>query len=221
MHEKAQLDRLLEGLQGHDWLRVLGVTGVTDSEARKFELKRDYFISEVNALIKKFKEWKEEEKRLKLEKEAALTAKEGGHTGDVSKDDIEIEDSEGEPSSSEIDASAAAQLHREATGSAKGKAKQDVIHVQPPPPPIIYRPPTPEGPFLSFYSKPHIRAAAIGKHRHGRNTLAFGHLIPDVDEHEFGLPSDYITPEALKESARRRRRMKRESIANLREKKKG
>lgn len=219
MHEKAQLDRLLKGLQGHDWLRVLGVTGVTDSEARKFELKRDYFISEVSALVKKFKAWKEEEKRLKLEKEAALTAKEGSHTGDnASKNDIEIEDSEAEPSSSELDASAAAQLHRETTSSAKGKTKHDAMHVQPPPPPIIYRPPTPEGPFLSFYSKPHIRAAAIGKQRHGRNVFAFGHLIPDVEEHEFGLPADYITAEALKESARRRRRMKRESIANLKEK---
>jgi len=215
MHEKVQLERLLEGLQGHDWLRVLGVTGVTDSEARKFELKRDYFISEVNALVKKFKEWKEEEKRLKMGKEAALTVREGGHAADEHKENVEIEDSEGEPSSSEIDASAAAQLQREVTGSAKGKARQDVIQVQPPPPPIVYRPPTPEGPFLSFYDKPHIRAAAVGKQRHGRNTLAFGQLIPDIDEQEFGLPPDYITPDALKESARRRRRMKRESIANL------
>ena len=212
MHEKVQLERLLEGLQGHDWLRVLGVTGVTDSEAKKFELKRDYFVNEVNALVKKFKEWKEEEKRLKMGKEAALIVKEGGH---ADKEDAEIEDSEGEPSSSEIDASAAAQLQREATGSAKGKARQEIIQVQPPPPPIVYRPPTPEGPFLSFYDKPHIRAAAVGRQRHGRNTLAFGHVIPNLDEQEFGLPSDYITPEALKESARRRRRMKRESVANL------
>ena len=30
-HEKDQITRLLEGLQGHDWLRVMGVSGITET----------------------------------------------------------------------------------------------------------------------------------------------------------------------------------------------
>lgn len=212
MHEKVQLERLLEGLQGHDWLRVLGITGVTDSEARRYEPKRAFFIDEVQALVTKFKLWKEEERRMKLEKDAALLAKE--ETGEA--EELVVEDSEEEIEeqsldSSEIDASAAMQLQMEISGSVKGKARQ---RGQAPPPAIIYRPPTPEGPFTSFYAKPHLRAAALGKQRHGRNTTAFGAPIPDLEEREFSLPGDYTTPEAIRESARRRRRMKRESLVD-------
>ncbi|PSK60649.1 hypothetical protein B9Z65_799 [Elsinoe australis] len=206
MHEKVQLERLLDGLQGHDWLRVMGITGVTDSEAQRYWNKREYFISEVQALVRKFKEWREEEKRLKLEKEAPMLK-----TEDEAEDEVEDESTQAsrEPSSSEIDASAARQLQLEASGSNKSTTKQKVhAHVVP----VIYRPPTPEGPLLSFFSKPHLRAAALGKARHGRTILAFGHPIPDTEEVDFELPEDYITPEVLKESARRRRRMKRESI---------
>lgn len=219
MHEKAQLERLLDGLQSHDWLRMMGITGVTDAESKKYEPKREYFISEVEALLQKFKTWREEEKRLRQEKEAAAAAEE--------EDDAEEgaeEESEGEnPSSDDFDGAAARQLQMEASGGAKGKGgkggkgkQRERAPPQPPrpPPPIIYRPPTPDGPFTSFYSKPHLRAAALGKSRQGRNLTAFGHPIPEMEEREFALPPDYITPEALKESARRRRRMKRESLVD-------
>lgn len=206
MHEKVQLERLLDALQGHDWLKILGITGVTDSEAKRYEAKRDYFISEVQSLVQKFKLWKEEEKRLKLGKDVANLPRE------EEEDEVEVaeEESEREPSSSEIDASAAHQLLMEASGSIKGKARQRMPH----PDPIIYRPPSPERPFTSFYDKPHLRAAALGTQRHGRNLTAFGVPLPEVDEHEFALPADYVTPDALKESARRRRRMKRESLVD-------
>jgi hypothetical protein len=78
MHEKLQLERLLDGLQGPDWLKVMGVTGVTDGERKDWESKRDYFVKEVEALVDKFRLWKEEEKRLRAEKEAALAAREVG-----------------------------------------------------------------------------------------------------------------------------------------------
>ena len=213
MHEKLQLERLLEGLQGHDWLRVLGITGVTDSEARRFEPKRDYFISEVQALVHKFKQWKEEEKRLKLEKEAAVLAQEEDEeAGGQGRSDAESDDSDGEPSSSEIDASAAMQLQMEASGSAKGKAKQRPPQQQLPQRPIIYRPPTPEGPFTTFYREPQLRDRALHEQHGSTQALAFGVQIPDFGKQDFVLPADYTTPEALRESARRRRRMKRESL---------
>ncbi|KAJ4372519.1 hypothetical protein N0V83_004294 [Neocucurbitaria cava] len=75
MHEKVQLERLLDGLQGPDWLKVMGITGVTDGERKDWEPKRDYFVKEVEALVDKFRIWKEEEKRLRAEKEAALAAR--------------------------------------------------------------------------------------------------------------------------------------------------
>ncbi|KAI9892363.1 MAG: hypothetical protein M1814_001565 [Vezdaea aestivalis] len=77
-HEKAQLERLLDGLRGHDWLRIMGVSGITESEKKALEPKRDMFIGEVEGLIEKFRVWKEEEKRRKglraLEREEAAAA---------------------------------------------------------------------------------------------------------------------------------------------------
>ena len=76
MHEKVQLDRILEGLKGHDWLKVLGITGVTDGEAKKYEPKRDYFVAEVQALVDKFKLWKEQERKQRVEKESVIIMRE-------------------------------------------------------------------------------------------------------------------------------------------------
>lgn len=227
MHEKAQLERLLEGLKGHDWLRMMGITGITDTEARKFESKRDYFIEEVQALLDKFKSWKEEERRLKLEKEAAAAAEEEAEMEDEAEaedeDETEADAEEGaEASSSDMDGAAARQLQLEATSDGlsshggkegkggKGKQREKSAPQRPPPP--IYRPQTPEGPFTSFYAKPHLRAAALSKSRHGRNPTAFGQPLPEMPEVEFALPEDYVSADAIKESARRRRRMKRESM---------
>ena len=61
-HEKVHLEALLEGLRGHEWLRVMGISGITDTEKKEYESNRDYFIREVAGLVEKFKAWKEEEK---------------------------------------------------------------------------------------------------------------------------------------------------------------
>ncbi|KAL4923446.1 acetyltransferase SAS4-like domain-containing protein [Aspergillus undulatus] len=72
-HEKQQLDRLLEELKSQDWLRVLGigVTGrsISEQDKKLYEPKRDYFIREISAVLQKFKIWKEEEKRRKVDKD--------------------------------------------------------------------------------------------------------------------------------------------------------
>ncbi|KAK2745012.1 hypothetical protein FQN55_006369 [Onygenales sp. PD_40] len=93
-HEKVQLDRLLDELQGHDWLRVMGISGITDTEKKLYEPKRAYFIKEVSALIDKFRVWKEEEKRRKIEREQSL-AEEG--------DEDDEEDEEEEEEEEEVD----------------------------------------------------------------------------------------------------------------------
>jgi len=228
MHEKAQLERLLEALQGHDWLRVMGIVSVADADAKKYEPKRKYFIDEVNALLLKFKTWRDEEKRIRYEKEAAAMAE------NDDEEEEEEEESESEASSADLDASAARQLQVEASGGAKGGKDTKAGKLKsrtrtsapvpepapatapsyPAPIPTIYREPTPEGPFVSFYSKPHLRAAALGNTRHGRTLTAFGVPIPETEEQDFALPEDYVTPEALRDNARKRRRMKRETATD-------
>ena len=199
MHEKVQLERLLDGLQGPDWLKVMGITGVTDGERKDWEPKRDYFVKEVEALVDKFRIWKEEEKRLRAEKGAALAAR---------------EEEEEEEESSESDV---ANIRDAESAMPEQRSKEPPKPRRPPRPqgfvlPLL--PPEPQAPFTSFYSKPHLRAAALSKHRHGRNATAFGQSIPDFEEHEFWMPDEYITEDALRVHARKRRRQKRESVTN-------
>lgn len=219
MHEKVQLDRLLEGLQGHDWLRVLGITGITDGEAKKYEAKRDYFIAEVKALVDKFRQWKEQEKRLKLQREAAIAAAEEEEEGEEGSDEPS---SSPNPPSSEMNDSAALQLQQETASSLKQqtfkiklastKNKHHIFSprtpLPPPPPPLA-----PEEPITSFYAKRHLRDAALGKARHaGRNVTAFGHAVPELEEVEFELPDEYISQDVLRANAREKRRRKRASV---------
>jgi hypothetical protein len=203
MHEKVQLERLLDGLQGPDWLKVMGITGVTDGERKDWEPKRNYFVKEVEALVDKFRIWKEEEKRLRAEKEAALAAREEDDEEDEEEESVESDGTNvrgAGPSVSE-------QRHKEPEPPKPRRPPRPRGFLLP------YIPPAPQGPFLSFYSKPHLRAVALGKHRPGRNTTAFGQPIPDFEESEFWLPGDYIDEEALRAHARKRRRQKRESGA--------
>lgn len=70
-HEKDQIIRLLDGLQGHDWLRVMGVSGITESRKKQFEPAREHFIKGCQAILEKFRRWAAEEKRRKQEKDRA------------------------------------------------------------------------------------------------------------------------------------------------------
>ncbi|KAK1143181.1 hypothetical protein N8T08_006879 [Aspergillus melleus] len=275
-HEKQQLERLVDELQGQDWLRVMGISGATDQEKKQYELKRDFFVKELSALIQKFKIWKEEEKRRKADKEKlrvesaedldATPQQHHHHHQPLSTSqkrrstDAVIEDSEdpgespatllsdapsyGEtPDVNDVDAWAARQLHQEARSATAGKkpkasstageggrrkskpnntAPEPVANAaatpttvaataQPPhtllPPPVFI----PDKPFTSFFSKRHVRDAALSTHRKGRVRLAFGHPVPDPEEREFELPADILTAEAIDSCRRKRRRMKRAS----------
>ncbi|KAK4993250.1 hypothetical protein LTR50_000474 [Elasticomyces elasticus] len=234
MHEKVQLERLLDGLQGHDWLRVMGISGITDGEARKYESKRDYFVSEVRSLVEKFRRWKDEEKRLRAEK-AAREAEEEDEDEVGEEADMEDHEEENavagveEPQSDDMDRSAALQLQRETSSTivnhpsqSNGRSKQRLAinyHTNPlSDPPFPYQPPLPERPFTSFFAKPHLRTLALGKQstRHSslRNVTAFGLPIPEMEQADFVLPKDYVTRETLRDNARKRRRIKRESLAD-------
>ena len=144
-----------------------------------------------------------------MEREAALLARE---EEEAEEEEAEAEgDKEDEADmspSSDIDAWAARQLQQEvnsASSAPKPRSRRRPISVLPPPLP------EPLKLFTSFYSKPHLREAALGKNRHGRNVTAFGQPIPEFEEREYTLPGEYLTPDALRAHARKRRRLKRES----------
>jgi len=211
-HEKGQLETLLDALQGPDWLRAMGVTGITDGARKEWEPKRDYFIREVRILLKKFATWRDAEKRLQEEKENALRAREDDEDDDVEAGgDDEEEDEEDDssldgPAPSDIDAWATHQLLQEAKSASRSRASK------PRPPPKPPKATLPPKPFISFFDKPHERASALGKGRAGirRSTLAFGHPVPHGHEIEFQLPAEYTTPDVLLTNARKRRRKNRE-----------
>lgn len=220
MHEKVQLERILDGLQGHDWLKVLGITGVTEGEAKRFDCKRNFYISEVEGLVDKFKMWKELEKRQRLDK-LVKEAEESEQETDGSVD----------PPSSDLNASASRQLQQETVnaavrGSAKikinfskhgGLASASGTPTSTFTPQVSARsvktldPPSPQEPITSFYAKRHLRDAALGKARQGRSVTAFGLPIPEIEGKEFHLPRDYLTEDTLRANAREKRRRKRAS----------
>ncbi|KAF7131311.1 hypothetical protein CNMCM5793_004425 [Aspergillus hiratsukae] len=144
-HEKMQLERLLDELKGHDWLRVMGITGVHEHEKKLYEPKRDYFMKEISSLIEKFQIWKEEEKRRKLAKDKpSLPAEMSPSTAPTSRERTTsqkrklsdrtpdtapsptgtVTDAESDaepPDPSDVDAWAAHQLQQEARSATAGK----------------------------------------------------------------------------------------------------
>jgi Something about silencing, SAS, complex subunit 4 len=179
------------------------VTGITEGERKSFEWKRAYFIGEVKSLLNKFRAWKEEEKRLKAEREEALARQEEddeeGSEEDASSGDV--------PNSSDIDAWAARQLLQEATqaagsGRAKGKSKARPLR-RPSRPPDD----TDESPRSTRTSK-----------RRSDEPLFFGVPIPELKKREFALPPELISPGSLRAHARKRRKLNRDLQQALREK---
>ena len=199
MHEKVQLERLLDGLKGHDWLRVMGISGITDGEKKAYEPKRDYLIKEVLILLEKFREWKEEEKRRKVEKEESMLDEDDGEEEDGSDQDCESEE---DPPDYTSAGGGAKQSHKEASSTIKAPPGKRLYRAKAPSAPPVQKP------FTSFYSKPYLRDAAIGKHRRGRARFAFGQPLPEPVDQDFGLPEEILSQEAI-DGVRRSRRAKR------------
>lgn len=228
-HEKYQLDRLLDELRGPDWLKTLGISGITDTEKKRYEPKRLLFIRETAALIDKFKRWKEEEKRRKLERQAMLddledeaddedqaassTTRRGTNrsAGTRSRNRSRASSrrvspmEERGPDSSEIDALASQQLLEEANLANIRRKKAGILE----PPAVI--PDTPK-PFTSFFEKRHMRDAAVGGRQRGRNVFAFGQPLPEMDEQDFELPDSILTEDAIRAGQRNRRRVRRGTL---------
>ena len=208
-HEKNQLERLLDGLKGHEWLKVMGVSGLTDSEKKAYEPKKELFIQEVTDLIEKFRFWKEEEKRRKFEREQNTLAEDDASEcqsgGDVTSDGATSEHND-------VDTCAARQLHQETKTAIGVDSNAQRTHVLQSTSTIL----TSEKPFTSFYTKSYLRDAAIGRHRRGgRTSFAFGQPVPNVPEKPFELPPDMLSQDVLAANARRRRRIRREGKVSL------
>jgi len=205
-HERDQVIRLLEGLQGHDWLKVMGVSGITEGKRKDFEPARDHFIKGCQVILEKFRMWREEEKRRKLEKERVLA--------EATQEEVEGEESDGDPPDySDVDHAAAMQLHEEAIARSaphtpKGRAKKrPKVEFEEPP---VHQA---EKEFKSFYKKPYLRQAALEKRRRsGRSVSAWGQPIPDIPEREFDLPEELKEEAGTEATARRKRRGRRESV---------
>ena len=235
-HEKDQVIRLLEGLQGHDWLKLMGVSGITDSRKKDYEPARAHFIKGCEMIIEKFRIWREEEKRRKLERELAMAEEEEDEDEEADEEEGEEEDNgeeeaaeeEGEeddedeeddgdvsdgdpPDYSDVDASAARQLHEEAIARSAPSSRVSEKKTKPENNHNVAVHEL-EKDFKSFFAKPYLRDAALGKHRRsGRSAAAWGHPVPELPEVEFDLPEEYRDEETLKVHARRKRRDRRVS----------
>ena len=237
----------------------MGISGITDGERKTWESKRAWCIREVSALLEKFRLWKEEERRRKVEKELSVRDEasvsvslepEGG--GSKAEDE-----SSHISTPTDVDRLAALQLHTEtlsastptASTSSKSKSRskaspkssaqsrnvstsiptsshQDHLqsnsrtrtsrtadHILPSYTPLSPEASPPDQPITSFFSKPHMRAAAMDqKHSHrrsGRSRYAFGEPLPELEDAEFRLPGGMVTDEAINTSARDRRQKRR------------
>lgn len=219
-HEKYQLERLLDDLRGPDWLKTLGISGITETEKRRYEPKRALFIHETQSLINKFKWWKEEEKRRKVEREQALAEEaaereeEEGEEGDHEAA-TDRSASTQPPNSSELDLLASQQLLDEAKSANKRRKTAAAFSPSlnfppPPPPPHILQ--AEEKPIVSFFAKKHLRDAAVSGRQRGRTVLAFGHPIPEMEDEDFELPRSILTDDAIKASQRSGRRRRRDTV---------
>lgn len=232
-HEKEQVIRLLDGLRGPDWLKTMGVSGITEGKKKHFEPARTHFINKCVVVLEKFRKWAAEEKRLKLEKDrAAKENRASQETGSAKNDENEEEDDPeveveelfeeeadeddgaggsnvDERSSdlpeSDVDASAK-QLHEEAMARSRMAARSTSRR-----PVAVPQAPPPTPPeFKSFFKKPYQREAALNKsRRRGRSVLAWGHPVPEPEDQDFDLPEEYRDDETMKSRARELRRMQR------------
>ena len=197
LHARAHIAQLLEGLQGPDWLKTLGVGGViTEAKQVEFKEARTYFTKKCVAYLRKCREWKEVEKRRETAKKRKAE--------ELDEDDGN--DSDGDPPDySDVDHAAAMQLHAEAVKrSAPHGGRKRSRGGSAPPSKVV----KPQKPITSFFAKPHLREAALStkRRRSNRGVLAFGRPIPDVPEKEFELSEDIREAVAAARSHRSPRR---------------
>ncbi|KUI70351.1 hypothetical protein VM1G_05831 [Cytospora mali] len=238
-HEKAQVIRLLDGLRGPDWLKTMGVSGITESKKRQFEPARAHFVQKCEVVLEKFAKWAAEEKRLKLEKDRAakenrasqetssskagedeednedIEEEDGDEVAEVSADEEEAEEDDEEAEESDgdppdmSDVDASAAKQLHEEAMARSRLAAKSVRRRPV---AVLLPPPPQPEFTSFFKKSWQRDAALNKsRRRGRTVLAWGQPIPEPEEHDFSLPEEFRDEDMLKARARRMRSLRRGS----------
>lgn len=198
-HDKDRVVKLLEGLRGHCWLKLMGVNCLMESKKKEYESARQYFIVGCESILVKFRLWRDEEKRKKEEKKADFTRGKNGQTFGNSQGNLNYHN--------ESDYSAARQLIQEATAGSslhlkcQKRSQFERLELK------SYEPYEIGQEFKSFFSKPYLRELALGKQRRtGRTVFAWGHPIPEIFEKDFDLPEELRDEETLRAHARRKRR---------------
>jgi hypothetical protein len=238
-HERDQIVRLLGELQGPDWLRTMGVNGVTESKKKGFESARSHFIKGCEGILEKFRWWAQEERKRKLERDRALAEEEQEDEEDEEDDEEEKENpNEDEVADSDADEdeemfdvdSANRDPADDSDGDppdssdvdahiAKQLHEEALARVKRPPLDSTKRQkrhlspsPIPQPPreFKSFFEKRHDRDAALSKVRRSRRVaLAWGHAIPETIDEDFELQPEYRDEETMQTRERRKRRDRR------------
>lgn len=200
-HEKAQVIRLLDGLRGPDWLKTMGVSGITEGKKKQFEPARMHFVQKCELVLEKFAKWAAEEKRLKLEKDrAAKESRASQETSFSRADEDEKDEEEGaEDEDEDEDEVAQASVDEEEAGEDDEEAEEsdgdppDMSDVDASAkqlheeammarsrmaaksarrhPTAVLLPPPPQSEFTSFFKKSWQRDAALNKSRRRGRTV--------------------------------------------------
>ncbi|KAI6250986.1 hypothetical protein HI914_00144 [Erysiphe necator] len=200
-HDRVQVTRLLEGLRGHDWLRLLGVHGVPESKKREYESARQYFIRGCESILAKFQAWRDKEKRQKIERDVTLAAevkKQQAHI--IRKDITEYVDN--------VTFATKQNLHESimqvtnALPNPQRKPRSKAVN--------ITQPLEPNQDLTSIDHNPRIQENTLKSlHRPGRIALAWGYPISELPEQEFKLPDEFWDERFLRAHARKKRLVER------------
>ncbi|KAL9060460.1 MAG: hypothetical protein Q9162_000633 [Coniocarpon cinnabarinum] len=179
LHEKSELERLLQGLKGQDWLKTMGIINASEHDTKHYITKRNIFIKRAQSMLDRYAAWNQRDRQLKLEKEQRLAEEE---------DESSSDDSDSRTSAT-ISASEENERLKRVGGKRKAPDQQSMEQKKPQQQHLAE-----QKEFKSFFEKPHMREAAMKSHRRGRHVLAFGLPIPALPEvADFDLPQDITT----------------------------
>ncbi|TQS37168.1 hypothetical protein Golomagni_02367 [Golovinomyces magnicellulatus] len=200
-HDKYQVARLLDGLQGQDWLKLMGINGLPESKKRDYETARRYFIQGCESIMAKFRLWRDKEKRQKIEKDASLVIGMKDHQAlPRRRSNLEYSDSEN---------SVTRQLLQEATA----RSITDLANLR-----TKSETESPVPKFSQHYGniqeltstspKPYHCEIALKNQnqKKGKIAMAWGYPIPELLVQDFDLPEGFHSDETFLRAYARRKR---------------
>ncbi|KAI5847311.1 something about silencing, SAS, complex subunit 4-domain-containing protein [Morchella snyderi] len=221
-HDKQRYEDRLERLRGPDWIKTFNLStiaqklGLVEMEKRKAGVVRWH-----ESLLRKFKAWKEEERRKKLatagrtsrsltnsqERDLDESGDPDGRTFFENEDEGEEDKEDGKAEkdiyaitddSDDDDHLHRSKQHRHTSKSSKSSHRL-ITAESPKKKQLIHKP------FISFYNNPHMRQAVLNTSRKSsRNLKPFGVSLPELEIKDFELPEEFHQKTARHLRARRR-----------------